>query len=595
MESAWAASLGGAHPAYVVDTLQECIVPCTETTRRYCSLSYTWGQASQLKTATETVPELMKPGSLGKDKHGILVPETIRDAFAITRILEERYIWVDSLCIVQDDLDILQIQLSQMHLIYANSVVCIVAEVGHDASEGIRGIKGASLSRQSSQAVHKIAGGEKIVGSRLSLAEMGEKPVIDYHQRAWTFQEYLFARRRLIFGRAGMRWSCPSGGWREDLHAHPDIDKAGAIDHRLFLAGRWLRSPVPSLTNLSLLVWTFNEKWLSFPEDAIRAFSGIQSVLHRIYEGGLVYGHPELFFDISLAWMGSVTRRHASPSFAGDRLQDRLPSWSWIGWHGRAQFPCDAELHMQYQQTELGEGFLEPVTQWYTMSTPTGPRRAIKSRWHLYKQNPRAGMEGWERVPSRPKDSSFPGEMRSTLPRTMPSSGYSTSLVTEYSASTPLPFWYPVPLPDWSKAAPELSEQTQYLFCRTTRASMAAGTRLAGPRSWEVYNAVALADRYGATVGVVFASSQDEAEALQASKGSPALELIAVAKGWTVSIADAAAYEEEVHELHHDKIDCYFVMWVEWREGIAYRKAAGRVYVSAWDEVKDDNVELVLG
>lgn len=589
----WTISLGPAHPDWVVDTVQECIVCFSEATQRYCALSYTWGQTTQLKNTRAVISELVKPGALGNRAHGSQVPETIRNAFAVTRSLGERYIWVDSLCIVQDDAEGLWRQLDQMHLIYANAVVCIVAEVGCDAAEGIRGIEGVSRPRQSHQAVHEIAGGERTTGSRLPFAELVRDAAdTDYHQRAWTFQEYMFARRKLIFGRDGVSWLCTAACWREYLHMLPAMDEASAVDYHRLDHERWRRSPVPSLASLTLLVSAFNVKCLTYPEDTMRAFSGIQSSLHGIYEGGLVFGHPELFFDMSLAWRGhgSVTRRRPSSSFAGDRMQDRLPSWSWIGWHGRVQFPPDAELHAQW----CDEGWTEPVTQWHAMATPTGPRRAIRSRWHHYKQKAQGAgvfMDGWDQVP-------FPGEMQTTFPKAMPSRGYSTKLVNTVDAEKMLPFWYPVPLPSQGMPVSRPSEQTQYLSCRTSHAFLSAGPRLIGGfYGLEYCNTLTLRDEDGAVAGVIFAASEGEMVELAARGGHERLELVAIAKGWTVEIEHAQPRDGwPAQDYDREKIDCYFVLWIERREGIAYRRASGRVYARVWDRSREaDDVDLVLG
>jgi hypothetical protein len=63
---------------------------------------------------------------------------------------------------------------------------------------------------------------------------------------------------------------------------------------------------IPSLQNLSDLVEVFNFKKLTYPEDISRAFAGIQSFLHKFYQGGLLFGLPESFYDIALFWLGNI-------------------------------------------------------------------------------------------------------------------------------------------------------------------------------------------------------------------------------------------------------------------------------------------------
>lgn len=175
--------------------------------------------------------------------------------------------------------------------------------------------------------------------------------------------------------------ACNRAGWREELRFHTEADILDAVAPELRYTSRWMNSKIPNLSNLTYLVQDFNRKVLTYPEDVLSAFSGIQSLLHRTYPGGLTFGHPEFFFDISLVWrnIGDLVRRRPSNSFTGNPSLDNLPSWSWMGWHGTTCFPRDVE----FQIANSGDhGFLEPVTEWYTMSSPSSlSRRRIQSQW----------------------------------------------------------------------------------------------------------------------------------------------------------------------------------------------------------------------
>jgi hypothetical protein len=92
-----------------------------------------------------------------------------------------------------------------MHLIYANSFLCLVAEEGNNAEYGLRGIKGVSAPRCVKQVIMELAGGERLA----RVDESWEPPLhaIDgYSSRAWTFQEHVFAKRRLIFSQGLLTW-----------------------------------------------------------------------------------------------------------------------------------------------------------------------------------------------------------------------------------------------------------------------------------------------------------------------------------------------------------------------------------------------------
>ncbi|RYC55138.1 hypothetical protein CHU98_g11076 [Xylaria longipes] len=81
------------------------------------------------------------------------------------------------------------------------------------------------------------------------------------------------------------------------------------------------------------------------------------------------------------------------------------------------------------------------------------------------------------------------------------------------------------------------------------------------------------------------------------------LELVAVVKGW---IARASVNYEVMRWAQNDrdlkwwkdqeaqKLDCYFVLSIEWENGVAYRKAVGWVAAEEWDK-NAESIELILG
>jgi hypothetical protein len=91
-----------------------------------CSiLSYVPGQTTTLKTLQNNIPSLQQPLALElEDLYG-KIPQTIRDAIALANLLHERYLWPDSLCIVQDDEGTTKDQISKMASIYANAHLTI--------------------------------------------------------------------------------------------------------------------------------------------------------------------------------------------------------------------------------------------------------------------------------------------------------------------------------------------------------------------------------------------------------------------------------------------------------------------------------------
>jgi len=132
------------------------------------------------------------------------LPATIRDAMIITQELRQRFLWIDTLCIVQDDDTEKQEHLRSMGSIYANAYITIVAAEG-TAYSGIFGINHGNEAtksgyrRQLPDSVQQITSFEQKIRYhhqrlRASL----------WNQRAWTFQEQIFSRRLLVFTKANV-------------------------------------------------------------------------------------------------------------------------------------------------------------------------------------------------------------------------------------------------------------------------------------------------------------------------------------------------------------------------------------------------------
>lgn len=91
---------------------------------RYVALSYAWGNTRMVKLMQGNVLFLRTPGSLTKLPD---LPQTLRDAITLVRNVGERYLWIDSLCILQDNKVDMEQQMGQMGDLYTHSYFTIFA------------------------------------------------------------------------------------------------------------------------------------------------------------------------------------------------------------------------------------------------------------------------------------------------------------------------------------------------------------------------------------------------------------------------------------------------------------------------------------
>ena len=121
-----------SHQIYLIDVEESCLVLAAAESR-YIALSYVWGGTAAIKTTKSNLIYLRRPGSISADVDNLAIPKTIRDAIRLVLLLGERYLWVDSFCVIQDDQDTKQLYLNSMASIYANAYFTIVAAAGSHA------------------------------------------------------------------------------------------------------------------------------------------------------------------------------------------------------------------------------------------------------------------------------------------------------------------------------------------------------------------------------------------------------------------------------------------------------------------------------
>lgn len=169
---------------------------------RYLALSYVRGDAQTFQLLQHNKQKLVRTHGLFKIfRHSL--SKTVRDAIAVTRGFGERYLWIDSLCIVHDDDLDKQHQIEIMDRIYGNALLTIVAADAESEDDGIAGVdKG---SREVHQIQEEIEPGIRMM---LPLPDQKGLATSPWNKRAWTFQEALLSRRLAIFLGGRLIWRC---------------------------------------------------------------------------------------------------------------------------------------------------------------------------------------------------------------------------------------------------------------------------------------------------------------------------------------------------------------------------------------------------
>jgi hypothetical protein len=99
----------------LIDVGRQCLITAP-IDARYLALSYRWGQVEMFPTKRGNINDRMREE--GFSTNNVRIPRTIRDAMSITLRLGEKFLWVDSVCIIQDSGEDKKEQISQMASVY---------------------------------------------------------------------------------------------------------------------------------------------------------------------------------------------------------------------------------------------------------------------------------------------------------------------------------------------------------------------------------------------------------------------------------------------------------------------------------------------
>jgi hypothetical protein len=161
-----------------VDVVENCLTRIPSG-GRYITLSYVWGDCDALRALKSTVNVLLQPSSLLQVQDQLST--TIKDAMILVQAIGERYLWVDSLCIVQDDIKVKQDTIGEMDLVYLNSFLTIIAVTGNNSNAGLPGVRPGT--RNMTQKSAMVAPGLELIVPH-SLKALTQTC---WASRAWTY------------------------------------------------------------------------------------------------------------------------------------------------------------------------------------------------------------------------------------------------------------------------------------------------------------------------------------------------------------------------------------------------------------------------
>ncbi|EXK75724.1 hypothetical protein FOQG_19510 [Fusarium oxysporum f. sp. raphani 54005] len=281
------------------------IVGPEEKALPYATLSHCWG--SNTGAITKLLQENL--ASMVQEINMKMLAQNFQDALVIARRLHLRYLWIDSLCIIQNSPEDWAAEAAKMGQYYHGSEVTICAVA---ASHCQYGILRPRAETQKNPRVDTDAGtfylrpllsDSVTVTDAFSMSDI-RKPIITqpWNGRAWTLQERLFSRRILYFTEEQMIWQCRSRFFAEDGQYSHLREPGGTnmvkrnivdvLDYRQRFIGKEKKPAPPSIrsTQWYTLVQKYTRRHLTFPKDKLPALSGLAREVHDLTKARYVAG-----------------------------------------------------------------------------------------------------------------------------------------------------------------------------------------------------------------------------------------------------------------------------------------------------------------
>jgi hypothetical protein len=319
------------------------------------TLSHCWDKARFLTLTTKNIAALQR-GIVLAD-----LPATFRDAITFARYVGVDYLWIDSLCIIQDSNDDWQKESNLMESVYSNGF-CNIAATG--ASDG----SGRCFFNRSSEAcqiptiniprresIWHLATGRflKKFDKRRYFVNPGEYSCHEMdlwsreitqsvlYKRAWVVQECFLAKRILYFSPNQIFFECNRMRACEACPEYmPDLYSGDGI--RETLAPVKLRvlhgDPTTDTTRFALSAWSglitnYSACALTYEKGRLIALAGLARYFHPFIRCRYLAGLWETEFVPQLLWETGA-KSTGSTTY-------QAPSWSWASRPGKVHFPDD--------------------------------------------------------------------------------------------------------------------------------------------------------------------------------------------------------------------------------------------------------------
>ncbi|KAH7305851.1 hypothetical protein B0I35DRAFT_492482 [Stachybotrys elegans] len=324
------------------------LVMCNENeTYKYVVLSHCWGSTEKgevFKTTKANIEKLQTSISID------VLPRTFRDAITLARKLDIEYIWIDSVCIIQEDLVEWESEARKMGDVFSAAYCTITASSAETSSAGF-------LTHRDPRSCVQIDTADR--GTLYVCRAIDDFPqdveISVLNSRGWVLQERALSRRSIHYTSTQIYWECSSGVYCETL-AHIQNSKAAFLGDSNF--------PSTALAyyrdGRQILIQDLYERYstLAFTRWSDRAVAilGLQKRLARAFKSQAAYGFFAIYFPRGLLWRSGHIRGMRRIQQPEGRY---VPTWSWLSKEGPIRY-----MDLEFEQINWAkEEFISPFDQ----------------------------------------------------------------------------------------------------------------------------------------------------------------------------------------------------------------------------------------
>ncbi|KAF2683898.1 HET-domain-containing protein [Lentithecium fluviatile CBS 122367] len=284
--------------------------------------------------------------------------KTFKDAVVATRRLGLQYLWIDSLCIIQDSEDDWRREAASMASVYNNAVVTIAATAAKESSQGLfmphQKVSGERVevpyNCKERRGKGKDLGAAKMILCHRSTAYDGPDKYIErspLNQRGWVFQERLLSKRTLHFAENQIFWECNSLFASEDgtiRDEHPELRLKQEFQTKKIRP--WSSAAEEGDRSSEIELWCriveeYTQRSLTVDSDRLPALAGItMAMLEKlgfepsnddVIRENFAAGLWKSALHVGILWQACDGQLRRPSEY-------RAPSWSWAALEGPVRY-----------------------------------------------------------------------------------------------------------------------------------------------------------------------------------------------------------------------------------------------------------------